>query len=76
MHTSSKCDIIKYVTPCLYHIFWWNGWCDIIEVRVYHIRTAQSKLLDIIFQTLQLSNFTETLTTSHNLAQTLTIFLN
>ena len=35
MHKSSKCGIIKYVTPCLYHTFWWNGWCDIIEVTVY-----------------------------------------
>ena len=35
LHKSSKCDIIKYVTPCLYHIFWWNGWCVIIKVRVY-----------------------------------------
>ena len=30
----TKCDIINYVTPCLYHTFWWNGWCDIIKVRV------------------------------------------
>ena len=35
MHKSSKCDIIIYVTPCLYHTFWRNGWCDIIEVRVW-----------------------------------------
>ena len=35
MYKSSKCDIIKYVTPCLYHSFWWNGWCDIIKVRLY-----------------------------------------
>ncbi len=30
----TKCDIIKYVTPCLYHTFRWNGGCDIIKVRV------------------------------------------
>jgi len=35
MHKSSKCDIIKYVTPCLYHTLWWKGWCDIIKVRLY-----------------------------------------
>ena len=35
MHKSSKCDITKYVTPCLYHTLWWNGWCDIIKVRLY-----------------------------------------
>jgi hypothetical protein len=34
MHKYPKCDVFKYVTPCLYHTFWWNGWCDIIEVRV------------------------------------------
>ena len=35
MHKSSECDIIKYVTPCLYHTLWWNGLCDIIKVRLY-----------------------------------------
>ena len=35
MHKSSKCDIIKYVIPCLYYTLWWNGWCDIIKVRLY-----------------------------------------
>ena len=37
LHKSSNCDMIKYVRPCLYHTSWWNGWCDIIEVRVYSV---------------------------------------
>ena len=38
MHKCSNCDIIKYVTPCLYHTLWRNGWCDIIKVRLYALR--------------------------------------
>ena len=38
----TKCDIIKYVTPCLYHFFWWNGWCDNIKVRLYYLIHAHS----------------------------------
>jgi hypothetical protein len=34
-HRPSKCDIMKYITPYLYHTFGWNWRCDITNGRLY-----------------------------------------
>ena len=41
-HRPSKCDIIKFITPYLYHNFGWNQGCDIIKVSLYKQPTLQS----------------------------------